>query len=77
MCKKMKILFTELKTNIFLTEYYEEVFALINECTTAQISPIMWNMLFLVMETFSNDASDYFTGKNIVMVDYVFLISSQ
>uniref|UniRef100_A0A7M5X8J5 Exportin-2 central domain-containing protein n=1 Tax=Clytia hemisphaerica TaxID=252671 RepID=A0A7M5X8J5_9CNID len=44
-----------------LMEYYEEVFALINECTTVQVSPVMWNVLFLLMETFHNDTADYFT----------------
>jgi len=54
-----------------LMEYYEEVFSLINECTTVQVSPVMWGMLFLLMETFHNDTADYFTEMMPCLHNYV------
>lgn len=54
-----------------LMEYYEEVFALINECTTFQISPTMWKMLYLLMQTFHNDTADYFTEMMPCLYNYV------
>ncbi|XP_057289833.1 importin-7-like [Hydractinia symbiolongicarpus] len=54
-----------------LMEYYEEVFSLINECTTIQISPLMWNMLFLLYETFQEDTADYFTEMMPCLHNYV------
>ena len=63
-----------------LMEYYEEVFSLINECTTIQISPIMWKMLLLLYKTFQEDTADYFTEMmpclhNYVTVDPVAFLS--
>jgi len=54
-----------------LMEYYEEVFSLINECTTVQVSPVMWNMLFLLYETFQQDTADYFTEMMPCLHNYV------
>ncbi|XP_012566342.1 importin-7 isoform X1 [Hydra vulgaris] len=54
-----------------LMEYYEEVFSLITECTAIQISNTMWNMLFLLYETFHRDASDYFTEMMPCLHNYV------
>jgi len=54
-----------------LMEYYEEVFSLINECTTVQISPTMWSMLFLLYKTFQQDTADYFTEMMPCLHNYV------
>jgi len=54
-----------------LMEYYEEVFSLINECTTVAVSPIMWKMLFLLYKTFQQDTADYFTEMMPCLHNYV------
>jgi len=54
-----------------LMEYYEEVFSLINECTTLAISPVMWEMLFLLYKTFQQDTADYFTEMMPCLHNYV------
>jgi len=54
-----------------LMEYYEEVFSLINECTVVQVSEMMWNMLFLLHDTFQQDTADYFTEMMPCLHNYV------
>ena len=54
-----------------LMEYYEEVFSLINECTTLAVSPVMWKMLFLLYKTFQQDTADYFTEMMPCLHNYV------
>lgn len=54
-----------------LMEYYEEVFSLINECTTLKISPAMWSILYLLYKSFQNDTADYFTEIMPCLYNYV------
>lgn len=37
--------------------------ALLDLFTTITVSPQMWQMLFIIYETFTKDGFDYFTGK--------------
>ena len=64
-----------------LLDLYEEVFQIIERLTDDQISNGMWQMLFLIYESFQRDAFDYFpsimpTLYNYVSVDEATFLSS-
>ena len=64
-----------------LLDLYEEVFQIIERLTDDQISNGMWQMLFLIYESFQRDAFDYFpsimpTLYNYVSVDETTFLSS-
>lgn len=44
-------------------DFYEETFTLIDTLTINTISPLMWQVFYLIKEAFFRDASDYFAGK--------------
>lgn len=64
-----------------LLDLYEEVFQIIERLTDDQISNSMWQMLFMIYESFQRDAFDYFpsimpTLYNYVSVDETTFLSS-
>ncbi len=44
-------------------DFYEEIFTLIDTLTINTVSPLMWQVFYLIKETFYRDAADYFAGK--------------
>jgi hypothetical protein len=46
----------------FVSDFYEEMLALVSGLTSAEISPKMWEVLPLIYQMFQNDSFDYFTG---------------
>lgn len=51
-----------------LSDFYEEMLALLDLFTSISISPAMWQMLFVVYDTFTRDGFDFFTGTSCVYV---------
>lgn len=51
----------------FLVDFYEEIFTLIDTLTINTVSPLMWQVFYLIKEAFYRDAADYFAGKRLIM----------
>jgi hypothetical protein len=48
---------------IDFVDFYEEILTLIDTLTINTISPLMWQVFYLIKEAFYRDAADYFAGK--------------
>ena len=44
-------------------DFYEEILTLVDTLTINTISPLMWQVFYLIKEAFYRDAADYFAGK--------------
>ncbi len=55
-------------------DFYEEIFTLIDTLTINTISPLMWQVFYLIKETFYRDAADYFAGKRRSKKEILLLI---
>ena len=53
---------TTSKPRLF-TDFYEEILTLVDTLTINTISPVMWQVFYLIKEAFYRDAADYFAGK--------------
>ena len=49
----------------FNVDFYEEILTLIDTLTINTVSPLMWQVFYLIKEAFFRDAADYFAGKII------------
>ena len=47
-------------------DFYEEILTLVDTLTINTISPLMWQVFYLIKEAFYRDAADYFAGRRIV-----------
>jgi hypothetical protein len=47
-------------------DFYEEILTLVDTLTINTVSPLMWQVFYLIKEAFYRDAADYFAGKNTV-----------
>ena len=47
----------------FISDFYEEVLALIFSMTCTHISPPLWQVFQMMYDTFQDDMYDYFVGK--------------
>ncbi len=56
-----------------MMDFYEELFTLVSDLTSKQISDSMWNVLFLLYDIFQNDAADYFVEMMPVLHNYVMM----
>lgn len=56
-----------------MIDFYEELFTLISDLTSKQISDQMWNVLYLLHDIFQNDAADYFVEMMPVLHNYVMI----
>ena len=54
-----------------LLDLYEEVFQIIERLTDDQVSPAMWELLFLIYDCFQRDAFDYFPSIMPTLYNYV------
>jgi hypothetical protein len=45
------------------TDFYEEMFSLVESLTTSHISEKMWQVLPILYEMFKSNGIDFFTGK--------------
>jgi len=62
-----------LKKKIFFLDFYEEILTLIDTLTINTISPLMWQVFYLIKEAFYRDAADYFAGKkNLPLENIIF-----
>jgi len=48
-------------------DFYEEILTLVDTLTINTISPLMWQVFYVIKEAFFRDAADYFAGKIIEM----------
>jgi hypothetical protein len=48
---------------LFYLDFYEEILTLIDTLTINTISPLMWQVFYVIKEAFFRDAADYFAGK--------------
>lgn len=51
-------------------DFYEEILTLIDTLTINTVSPLMWQVFYLIKEAFFRDAADYFAGKYICHNEY-------
>jgi hypothetical protein len=54
-------------------DFYEEILTLVDTLTINTISPLMWQVFYLIKEAFFRDAADYFAGKLILYRRSLFL----
>jgi hypothetical protein len=54
-----------------MMDFYEELFTLISDLTSKQVSDNMWNVLYLLYDIFQNDAADYFVEMMPVLHNYI------
>ena len=47
----------------FSIDFYEEILTLVDTLTINTISPVMWQVFYLIKDAFYRDAADYFAGK--------------
>lgn len=47
-------------------DFYEEILTLVDTLTINTISPLMWQVFYLIKEAFYRDAADYFAGRIFV-----------
>ncbi len=52
-----------------IVDFYEEILTLIDTLTINTISPLMWQVFYLIKEAFYRDAADYFAGKKKVKIE--------
>jgi len=54
-----------LRSNFLLpsSDFYEEMFNLVDLFTTSSVSTEMWQMFPILYETFTKDGFDYFVGR--------------
>ena len=48
---------------LLFADFYEEILTLVDTLTINTISPLMWQVFYLIKEAFYRDAADYFAGK--------------
>ena len=56
-------------------DFYEEILTLVDTLTINTVSPLMWQVFYLIKEAFYRDAADYFAGKKQQMVVIFHLFS--
>lgn len=56
-----------------LSDYYEEMLALLDLFTCEAISPLMWQMFGVIFDAFNRDGFDYFSGKAILCTQVIML----
>jgi hypothetical protein len=66
-CPTVEVYFHYLFTFSFIfslhfLDFYEDVLAIMVTATLYQISPLMWNLFYLMYEAFERDGYDFFTG---------------
>ena len=47
-------------------DFYEEILTLVDTLTINTISPMMWQVFYLIKDAFYRDAADYFAGRIFV-----------
>jgi len=52
-------------------DFYEEIFTLIDTLTITTVSPLMWQVFYLIKEAFYRDAADYFAEIMNCLHNYV------
>jgi hypothetical protein len=55
-------------TNRCFVDFYEEILTLVDTLTINTVSPLMWQVFYIIKEAFFRDAADYFAGKIIEIV---------
>ena len=50
-----------------IVDFYEEILTLIDTLTINTISPLMWQVFYIIKEAFFRDAADYFAGAFLRM----------
>jgi hypothetical protein len=49
-------------------DFYEEILTLVDTLTINTVSPLMWQVFYLIKEAFFRDAADYFAGKTEILL---------
>lgn len=71
----LKIVFKIKINNYSCLDFYEEIFTLIDTLTINTVSPVMWQVFYLLKEAFYRDAADYFAGKKKVLNNMLFFLN--